>query len=510
MPPHTTGSRFVVVLLLYLLHALVEPSQSLAATEDYVDDGKEPPVNPFLADSPWPMTHRNPYCQASSPYAGPGPEDALSIDYVATTPGASTLCYTGANSAGERALMQNSPLLTATLDSRNNKLRVIDTAWHIFPLQETLSAAYYFVDVDNVLYTQKYRSLISYQNQINGDIFSKIQIKAALELPELAFRSNNDFLVGLNLMYDGYVVFTTSQGMVGIVARDLNVTSLKVIPLSDDADEEISNMQAVDENGGIYVVSSKRMYRAQWNGADLSIAWTASYETGPSAQVAGRLGAGSGSTPTLMGTREDEDKFVVITDGLPLMNLVLFWRDEIPAGWEPIAPDKDRRIAAEVPVTFGDPNATTSVSEQSVLVRGYDAVVVNNDDGYRLPLWVPNIVNQLMVVFSGLPWIAPYGVEKFVWDPVTRTLNKAWATNRISCPNGIPTMSVATKSFYCVGRRIFGWNIEALDWDTGQSLFHKRSGLGPRYNSAYAALEIGPNRELVTGTFFGVLRLRRL
>ena len=456
------------------------------------------------------MTHRNPYCQASSPYAGPGPDDRLSIDFVATTAGASTLCYTGANSEGERALMQSSPLLTATIDGRKNKLRVMNTLWHIFPLRETLSAAYYFVDVDNVLYTQKYRSLISYQNQINGDIFSRIKVKTALELPEFAFRSNIDFLVGLNIMYDGYVVFTTSQGMVGIVARDLNVASLKVIPLSDDDDEELSNMQAVDENGGIYIVSSKRMYRAQWDGIDLSIAWTADYETGPSAQVAGRLGAGSGSTPTLMGTRENEDKFVVITDGLPLMNLVLFWRDEIPADWEPIAPGKDRRIAAEVPVTFGDPNATTSVSEQSVLVRGYGAVVVNNDYGYTLPQWVPNIVNQLMVVFSGLPWIAPYGVEKFEWNPVTRKLNTAWSTKRISCPNGIPTMSIATKSLYCVGRRLFGWNIEALDWDTGTSVFRKRTGLGPRYNSAYAALEIGPNRELVSGTFVGVLRLRRL
>ncbi len=34
----------------------------------------EPPVNPFVVDSPWPMSHANPYCQASSLYPGPTEE----------------------------------------------------------------------------------------------------------------------------------------------------------------------------------------------------------------------------------------------------------------------------------------------------------------------------------------------------------------------------------------------------------------------------------------------------
>lgn len=30
-----------------------------------------PPKNPFLADSPWPMSHQGPYAQGSSSYPGP-------------------------------------------------------------------------------------------------------------------------------------------------------------------------------------------------------------------------------------------------------------------------------------------------------------------------------------------------------------------------------------------------------------------------------------------------------
>lgn len=41
-------------------------------TEETVSgQSDEPPANLFLADSPWAMTHRNPYCQGSSPFPGP-------------------------------------------------------------------------------------------------------------------------------------------------------------------------------------------------------------------------------------------------------------------------------------------------------------------------------------------------------------------------------------------------------------------------------------------------------
>ncbi len=109
--------------------------------------------------------------------------------------------------------------------------------------------------------------------------------------------------------------------------------------------------------------------RVLWTGSELTLdpasgAWRAAYEIG-AGQQGGRLGKGSGSTPTLMGTG-DGDRFVVITDGQDVMHLVLMWRDDIPSGWEPIAPGKDLRIAAEVPVTFGNPDAEVAYSEQSV------------------------------------------------------------------------------------------------------------------------------------------------
>ena len=36
------------------------------------------PTNPYLANSPWPMSHQNPYQQGSTPLPGPSSADELS------------------------------------------------------------------------------------------------------------------------------------------------------------------------------------------------------------------------------------------------------------------------------------------------------------------------------------------------------------------------------------------------------------------------------------------------
>ena len=248
------------------------------------------------------------------------------------------------------------------------------------------------------------------------------------------------------------------------------------------------------------------MYRVQWTGMELTLdeakgAWVAAYESGPDVRPPGRLGVGSGTTPSLMGFGE-QDKFVVIGDGQALMHIVLFWRDEIPADWEPIAAGKDRRIAAEVPITYGDPSATNTSTEQSVLVRGYDAAVVSN---YYGPDALPSFIAPAL---SNLPGYAPYGVEKFKWNPQTRTLGSVWANPDLSCPNGVPTMSEASGLMYCIGQRETNWTVEAIDWETGESDFYVFLGEAIHYNSFWAATEIGPDRNIITGTLLGTLDVR--
>ena len=68
-------------------------------------------------------------------------------------------------------------------------------------------------------------------------------------------------------------------------------------------------------------------------------------------------------------------------------------------------------------------------------------------------------------------------------------------------------MSAATNLIYDIGQRDGVWTMEALDWDTGESVFFHELGSNLIYNSAYAATEIGLGSGLYTGTTLGLLRL---
>jgi len=184
------------------------------------------------------------------------------------------------------------------------------------------------------------------------------------------------------------------------------------------------------------------------------------------------------------------------------MRMVLFWRDDIPDDWKPIASGKDRRIAAEVPVDFGDPGAEFTSTEQSLLVRGYDIAVVNN---YYGPHAVTGVFAALL---SNLPQYAPYGAQKFRWDPVSRELVSVWSNTLVSCPNSVPSMSSGSGLMYCIGQRDTAWTLEALDWETGASSFFKVLGDNLKYNSFYAATEIGPDRNIINGAVYGILDIR--
>ncbi len=271
---------------------------------------------------------------------------------------------------------------------------------------------------------------------------------------------------------------------------------------TDAALDQVSNSIAADEDGGIYVVTSKAQYKFAATGDGLRLAWRAAYQTGVGGGV--RLGDGSGSTPTLMGTDADDDRFVVITDGQDLMHLVLLWRDAIPADWKGLT-GRDRRIACETPVTFGDPAATSSSSEQSVLVRGNAAVVVNNKLKNEAQLnALPPQVRIIAAPLAGQdPANAPYGLERFDWDPASRTCSTRWANREISIPNGIPSMSTATNLIYGIAQENGMFGLAGLDFTTGTRRLFASSSARPDDNSFYSATTVAPDGAIWTGTFTG-------
>ncbi|NQX89261.1 MAG: hypothetical protein HRT77_11415 [Halioglobus sp.] len=63
-------------------------------------------------------------------------------------------------------------------------------------------------------------------------------------------------------------------------------------------------------------------------------------------------GHGTGATPSVMGFGE-EDRFVAITDGEELINMVLFWREAMPEDWVPSQEAPNRRIAGMLRANMG-------------------------------------------------------------------------------------------------------------------------------------------------------------
>ena len=323
-----------------------------------------------------------------------------------------------------------------------------------------------------------------------GQLDSPIALITRYKLPPRAMCRPDDKVVGVTILYDGRIAFVTSQAMVGVIPRqpkrmtdeNLIVRSINgedcddpSVPIEDL--EKTSNSVSSDQGLGLYPLTDEAQYKFRVRGDSLRQVWRAPYQTGTAEGGGVRLDQGSGSTPALMGTRPDDDRFVVITDGQRLMHLTLVWRNRIPRDWEGL-PGRPRRIACEHPVNFGDPEREASQSEQSVTIRGYAAFVPNNelrnvDQISQLP--IGQTPQQLAAGLAGqFPQHAPYGFERIDWRPRAQTCKTRWVNQQASIPNGVPYMSAGSEMVYGIGQRDGINGLEGMDAQTGESLLWVR------------------------------------
>ncbi len=268
----------------------------------------------------------------------------------------------------------------------------------------------------------------------------------------------------------------------------------------------ITNSLAVDDKDGIYVASDKRMYKLIWNGKTLSKdeshgAWSAPYDTGRQPPNV-KIGTGTGSTPTLMGFGADPDKLVVITDGADRMKLVAFWRDEIPADAQ-VMPGQSPRVAGKIQVTAGlSPAPEFLQSEQSVVVSGYGAFVVNN-------IGQEGAEDRLVDVLAlGPVTPPPHGVERFEWNSKDNVFRSVWARPDVSSTSMVPSMSQASNVVFTNGYDSKdGWLLTGLDWDSGKTVHTTIMGKDNRGNGAYATIQFMPDGDLLFNGVAGQARV---
>lgn len=520
--------RWLVTTCLFMIAA-----GSAAASE-------APPRNPYLADSSYPIGHGSAAQQTSQAVAVARDSsrslEPNEIDYTHLGPFHLGAHISPAYPDGRRVIWSNGVDRVAKVDhdrfellaehpfpgktrfetdaadayvERWNGLRpgywaVLQALRHARGTYSDISGIYTLVDRDGEYYVCGAREITVYGDAEPGDPDSPIEIRRRYEWPD----DVTGVSVGMNMTFDGRLIVATEDGYLMSFSRDFasrKTIRLRFAQKSEETGEAgqgwIRNGIAVDQAGGIYVVSRQHMHKVVWTGNELSQDESAGAWVSPYRNSGGR---GSGSTPSLMGFGA-EDRFVVITDGDEVMNVTLFWRDAIPADWEGLSGAPSPRIAGYAPATMGRDGVVASQTEQSVVVGGYGALVVDNQ-----PRDLPWGTGRFAVVASGflghLREYQPFGVQKFEWNPEDRSLDVAWVNREVSSPNAVPILSLDSNLVFTVGVRDEAWTVEAIDWQTGRSAYHLVVG-DQRYNSAYAAIQIDEKGRLLWGTVWGRARV---
>lgn len=368
---------------------------------------------------------------------------------------------------------------------------------------------YVLCDKDNYAYANAVTTLLRYRLKDPNNPAAGIEIDAQLDMSPYLHGSFT--LVGVSMTYDGYLVVAGKQS-ISIVTRDLaQVIDTYVLP----QEQTLSNSICVDDKNGIYLASGSvtdggrgLMQKIVWTGSRLSTdakdgAWQAGYDGGPYAPAI-KMGYGTGSTPTLMGFGEDEDKLVVITDGARQMKIVAFWRDEIPADAAAVDPANPRLADART-VTCGLAGADWVQSEQSVVCAGYGAFVVNNVK----PMSV-EIHDKIIGVLAIGPLLEPAtGVERLQWNPESNRWESLWTRPDVVSISMIPSVSTASEMVFVNGYApSTGWEVTGLDWNTGATRHRVMFGQSNRGNGAYAIIQYMPNGDLLFNSVCGPFRVR--
>ncbi len=274
--------------------------------------------------------------------------------------------------------------------------------------------------------------------------------------------------------WTGRIWFVSGAGVVGT----LDPASGQVRSLA--LGEKIGNSFAVDETGGVFIVSDGALYRfdADASGGP-SVTWRAPYaNTG--VKKPGQTKAGSGTTPTLMGSA-----YVAITDNADPMDVVVYKRSRVVTG--------DRRVCTQ-PVF----NQGAGDTDQSLVGTGRSLIVENNY-GY----------SGLTATEQGATTTP--GIERVDLADTGSGCRTVWHSDE-RAPSVVPKLSLANGLLYTYTKPptadgTDAWYFTAIDFRTGMTVWKRLAGTGLGFNNNYAPVSMGPDGSAYVGALGGLVRL---
>jgi hypothetical protein len=443
--------------------------------------GQEIRANSGLADSPWPVSHRNGYAQASTTLCGPLPTDRLDIQTVVTTANGASPWTILVGPYADGSMVAWGATLTHVLKVHffNEEMTLvdkvkIDSNW-LDPHWNLLARADGTIAVPD----PSERSILFFADARPGDARSPIARRGEIAVSSSA--AGNPTL--LNIASDGALLSFSARGGLSAVDPARNLSAGQT--LTPRAGEKMGHNQfPVGPENDLYFVTNQRLVRMDWTGTAFREVWSADYDFRAGSR------SGSGTTPTLLGRPEDPDHLVVVVDNhAPKNHLVAFWRNEIPPTWAGL-PGQDRRIAGILELPLMTTDGTTQAVENSPCAWGYELVVAR---------W-----NGLRPPTNPEP-----GVHKVRWDPDTDTLALVWSNSHVAL-NNVPTYSHGAKLVYGSGPRAGLYHFYGLDWATGETRLDVPLGAGGLYLDQGNQVVLLPDRSAVFGTLRGMVRIRPL
>jgi len=247
------------------------------------------------------------------------------------------------------------------------------------------------------------------------------------------------------------------------------------------AGEAIGNSFAVDETGGVFIVSDHALYRfdAGASGAPL-VTWRETYDRGTRLKP-GQVNFGSGTTPTLMGSR-----WVAITDNAdPRMQVLVYRRGASVSG---------ARLVCTAPVFAAGMGAT----ENSLIGVGTRSLVVENNYGYS----GPTVTENGGTTEPGMTRI----------DLDARGCHTVW-TSAERVPSTVSKVSLGAGLVYTYTKdpeanNTDAWYFTAIDFRTGQTVYKRRAGTGLGFNNNFAPVSLGPDGTAYVGALGGLVQIR--
>ena len=269
--------------------------------------------------------------------------------------------------------------------------------------------------------------------------------------------------------WSGRIWWVSGKGLVGTI--DPASGSVKTF----DTHEAIGNSFAVDETGGVYIVTDGAMYRfAAGPDGTPTVSWRSTYPNDGTAKP-GQTEIGSGTTPTVTAS----SGLVAITDNADPIDVVVYRRDT------------GAQVCSAPLFTKG-----ASDTDQSLVAVG-DSFIAENNYGYSGPA----AVEQGRTTKPGLERV----------DVVNGQCRKVWHSDEIA-PTVVPKGNLANGLVYTythpASDQSDPWYFTALDFRTGRTVYKFRAGSGLGFNNNYAPVTIGPDGTAYIGTLGGLALVR--